>query len=517
MRIGLLAVAVLVGGCHWALNDQGTDPKTAQLYFPSGIAMDPGGRYAYVANANADLRYGGGTVMLVDMLAFECSIARYRQRFPLQPGAPTLDLPAACGSDPTAWDAGIDRSLCREDPLDPSIVDCDETGFIRAASTVRIGNFAGQLRVRAIDDVHRQLYVAVRGDPSITFIDVDLSRDPNASGMLSCYDKGHVIPARPTSPIACDIDFLAQQFYCQGLPNCTLGINNAGPTQLPTEPFGMVVDPTRDRLLVTHLSSGQVSVLGLDWTPSGALISTSMPFFPLDSSGRHGAFALAKQRPDDPASPWYLTSNLNPEISTFRLANADIIVGQSTFALSASYAQGGDVRDIAFDVGGNRAFVTDNNPPSLFVLDTSSDPTIGNQPRNTVTDIVDVCQTPSHLRPTKLAVAGAPGAPAYVKTKVVVVCFLSSQVMIVDPDRPGVDDTIFSGLGGPNDVAFNFYGVGEAPPSTVTTVVTPPLPRHGYVTNFTESTIAVVDLQPGSKTENRVVARLGFPPDGFNP
>ena len=516
MRIGLFALAALVGGCHWTLTDQGTDPKSAQLYFPSGIAMDPGGRYAYVANANADLRYGGGTIMLVDMLAFECSVARFRQLNPVQPGAPPSDLPAACGSDPTVWDAGITRSLCQTDPIDPSIVDCDETGFIRAPSTVRIGNFAGVVRVRALDDVHRRLFVAVRGDPSITMVDVDLSKDPNASGMLNCYDPNHTLPPVPSSPVACDVSALAQQFYCQGLPTCTLGINDNGATQLPTEPFGMQIDEARGRLLVTHLSSGQVSVLALDQPAQTSLLSSSTSFFPLDSSGRHGAFGLAKQHPEDPISTWYLTSNLNAEIATFRLANADVIVGQTAFALSASFAQGGDVRDIAFDVGGNRAFVTENNPPSTMVIDTSPDPMNGNQARNVVTDIVDICQTPSHLKVTKLAVTGAAGAPPYLKTKVVVVCFLSSQIMIVDPDRPGVDDTIFSGMGGPNDVAFNFYGAGETPPAAVTTTITG-MPRHGYVTNFSESTVAVVDLEPGSKSENRVIARLGFPPDGFNP
>lgn len=516
MRIGLFALAVLVGGCHWKLNDPGTDPKPDQLYFPDGIAMDPGGRFAYISNGNADLRYGGGTVMMADMLAFECSIARFRQLNPTQPGVVTA-LPAGCG-DPAQWDLGITQSLCRPDPLDPSIVDCDESGFIRGNATVRIGNFAGSMRVRVDprDPANkRRLFVAVRGDPSITMIDVDLSKEATTQRMLNCYDPGHTLPpvaapgGRPPSPTPCDVSALAQQFYCQGLPTCTLGRDNAGPTQLPTEPFGMELDEARGRLLVSHLASGQVSLLAVDGAPATALQSTSAPFFPLDSSGRHGAFALAKQHPEDKASSWYLTSNLSPEISTFRIADADLIIGQNVFALSASFAMGGDVRDIAFDIGGNRAFVTDNNPPTALVIDTRPVAANANQPANTVTDIVDVCQVPSHLKVMRLALPGAPGAPAYRKTKLVVVCFLSSQIMVVDPDRPGVDDTIFSGMGGPNDIDFNFFGDGGQPVGGIG--------RHAYVTNFSESTVAVVDLEPGSPTENRVIARLGFPPDGFNP
>jgi hypothetical protein len=37
------------------------------------------------------------------------------------------------------------------------------------------------------------------------------------------------------------------------------------------------------------------------------------------------------------------------------------------------------------------------------------------------------------------------------------------------------------------------------------------------VTNYSESTVAVVDLEPGSPYENRVLAKLGHPTDGFNP
>ncbi|HEY2748958.1 MAG TPA: hypothetical protein VGL86_30265, partial [Polyangia bacterium] len=226
--------------------------------------------------------------------------------------------------------------------------------------------------------------------------------------------------------------------------------------------------------------------------------------FPPDTTGRHGAFALAQKDPTDPQSLWYLTSNTNPLVATFRVADADVVtVAQNTqFVLSATFAQGTDVRDFVFDNGGQRAFLTENNPPSLVILDTRLDPTMGNQPRNVVTDVVDICQTPSHTGVRQLDG----------QTKVIVVCFLSGQLMIVDPDRPGVDATIFSGFAGPNDITFNFTDPGVTP---ATTQILPD--KHAYVTNYSESTIAIVDLQPGSPTQNRVLAKLGHPLDGFNP
>ena len=551
MRNCLFALAALVAGCHWALNDKGTDPQAAQLYFPSGIAMDPSGHYVYVANGNADLRYGGGTVVMVDMLSYECTIAEFRRHSPVDlMFDPTTKLPDAClrpDHQPEYWDDLAIKAKCIHDPLDRAIIDCDESAFILQNSTVRIGNFAGAIRLLNddADALHRTLFVAVRGDPSISEIQVHMPgsssaafapQDINDPGVLQCVAHPEALKERPqyhpdpfdpsrfatSAPAPCEADFLIQDYRCQGEPTCVIGTDQNSKTQLPTEPFGMAIDQAGNRLLVTHLSTGQVSVIDArpNTLPVNALLSESQPFFPPDPTGRHGAFGIAQQHPDDAHSLWYMTSNVNPLIATFRVgdssavipASTNLVIPESTFGLNSSFAQGGDVRDIIFDSDGNRAFATDANPPTVLVIDTRVDTTNGGIPHNVVTDIVDVCQTPSHTGVRRFTVAGAPGTPSRRKTKIVVVCFLSSQLMIVDPDRPGVDETIFSGLSGPNDIAFNFTDDGATHPVTDLGVG-----RHAYVTNYSESTVAVVDLQPGSPTENRVLARLGLRPDGLNP
>ena len=560
MRTCLFSLLALVAGCHWSLTSKSTDPESDQLYFPAGIAFDPNGQLAYVSNGNADLRYGGGTVMLVDMLSFECTVAQYRHDYPLVDSDTTTPLPAACtalaSQQPAYWtDRGV-RGLCKRNALDPSIVDCDESSFIFQNSTVRIGNFAGTIRV--LDDPdpatrHRTLFVGVRGDPSIAEIQVHLPGgtpldnpgfpgsayeppDLDSPGVLQCVASPSTLVTRPeynpnascpshgvndnagtpcartTSPAACDADFLVQDYYCTNQPTCTTGVNGNGKTQLPAEPFGMRIDRTRRRLVVSHLGTGQVSVIAIDAPPAQALLSESSPFFPPDVNGSHGAFGLAQQDPTDPHSLWYLTSNTNPLLATFRIADVNVVSSIATFALSNTFNMGTDVRDIIMDIGGNRAFVTQNNPPSVMVIDTRTDTTTGDQPHNLVTDVIDVCQEPSHMGVRRFLVPGAPGEPPYVKTKLVVVCFTSSQVMIVDPDRPGVDDTIFGGFNGPDDIAFNFSDATDPVP-----IADVGLPRHAYVTNYTDSNIAVIDLEPGSPTENRVLAHLGHPPDGFNP
>ncbi|MCA1664068.1 MAG: hypothetical protein LC659_07355 [Myxococcales bacterium] len=323
MRTCLFVLAALVAGCHWDLNSKSTDPQSDQLYFPAGIAMDPGGQYVYVSNGNADLRYGGGTVMMIDMFSFECTVAAYRLLHPLTASDFAVTLAPGCTALP---EHTLDyyqhlaeyNALCYRDRLDPTIVDCDESAFILQNSTVRVGNFAGAIRIapdasNPPDPLHRTLFVAVRGDPSVTRIDVHLNpNDMSVPGILQCVDDVNKLVQLKMSnpaPVACDATFLVQDYYCESQPTCTVGVNNNGKTQLPPEPFGMVIDSSKAfdamgkpiatdrRLVVSHLATGQISVIDIDRAPSMALVSESSQFFPPDPTGRHGAFALAQQDP----------------------------------------------------------------------------------------------------------------------------------------------------------------------------------------------------------------------------
>jgi hypothetical protein len=534
-----IALAVFAAaGCHIDLNDPGTDPPVRQLYFPVGLAYDTMpradghiDRYLYVSNHNADLRYGGGLVQVIDLRRFNCAVGRWCETKGVCPmaadGLPVLRMEASC--DPAKADADLalrpseNEEECQLDPIDPSVVDCDETPFIVGNASVRVGNFAGGIKVYPHPRIPggRRLFVAVRGDPSITWIEADLNElesyvDPRP-GVLNCFDNPQTLTSRDgydaarnvlSQAAGCDGSHQLYTFTCDGRPGCNVEF----PT-LPTEPFGMQLDTGRfsdgkeyARLLVSHLQSGQVTLIDATATQSSDMIRGVSPaFFTADNQGRRGAFALAQQRRHDPASTWYMTSNLQPVIATFRVANADVIVPSINFSFGGAFALGNDVRDIAFEPGGQRAFLTENNPPSVLVIDTRvTEGRNPGQPLNQLVDIVNVCQTPSHMGVRRAVVPGAPGAPARLATDIYVACFLSNQLMVVDPDAAGVLDTILVGRG-PNDVAFNFGDVDdpEAPPA--------PPARRGYVTHFGEMTIGEIDLEPGSPTRNRMVARIGKP------
>src|SRR5262249_35491043 len=140
------------------------------------------------------------------------------------------------------------------------------------------------------------------------------------------------------------------------------------------------------RLVVSHLSTGQVTVMDISGPPR--ITSVSDPFFPPDAANRRGAFALAPLQPGVASSTWYLTSNLQAVLAAFRIADADVVVAGQPFFIGGAFAFGNDVRDIVFDPAQPRAFLPDNLPPSVVVLDTRPLPTSipPGQPANQVID-----------------------------------------------------------------------------------------------------------------------------------
>ena len=61
----LAAAALLVPGCY--IGNQGQDPPTNRLYFPTGLVTSPGRTALYIANSDFDLQFNGGTVVAFDL------------------------------------------------------------------------------------------------------------------------------------------------------------------------------------------------------------------------------------------------------------------------------------------------------------------------------------------------------------------------------------------------------------------------------------------------------------------
>ena len=561
-----------------------------------------------------------------------------------------------------------EASCCQFDVLDPAIIECDARPFVTSA--VKVGNFAGTIRVQrrggpirsvlplpvsqadgcpagsspASDGIdpatgritvcvgtppsNRRLWIPVRGDASVTWIDVDkpyLGTKVHAAlpslARLSCFDPTNPQPGRlldscnrqritvrdfhdPTHPSnVCSLDTdCPQTSTCGGLVS---GVCDVVP--IPPEPFGIWIDeghqiqcdPNGKRcdakpspyahVLVTHLLGGQITLINADaispvstaelpLAKESVVLDVRGNFFNSDVNGNSGGFAVAPLTPGDPRSYWFTTSNLNPTVALFRISAMNLVFQGVGFTVAGGpYATGDDVRDVQVQPDGSRAFFIDNHPPSLFTVDTrpllvGGLPT--GEPTNQVVDVIDVCQGPSHLQMRQFTIAGAPGEPPHTATRLYAVCFQSNQVWAVDPDLPVVRSMITTGRG-PNDIAFNFpasrraiaahctngkrdlgdgsdvlsgetdtdcggecarcddgkrclvsddcasgvcsdgNGMCEGEAGRSCTCGKPRL-RRGYVSNFTDSTIAVIDLEPGSSTENRVISRIGITSPPFN-
>jgi DNA-binding beta-propeller fold protein YncE len=141
-----------------------------------------------------------------------------------------------------------------------------------------------------------------------------------------------------------------------------------------------------------------------------------------------------------------------------------------------------DTRGLAFSEDGTRAFVVDRAPPALLVIDTSLEDGL---PRNQIIDAIALCPEPSLLYLKRIGGANR----AYV------VCFAAGSAYVVDTDALRLIDTITLGRG-PNAMAFSLDHPDQ------------PL---GFVANYVENDIGVIDLLPGSPTEHQVIARIGYP------
>lgn len=497
--LGLLGLLALLAGCQaeWdglvGKEKPGLDPPASRFFFPTGLALTPDARYLFVSNGNADIKYNGGSIVVVDVAA-----ALDRVLHPLA-------YPLAC----------------RIAPREPGVVECQEgpvsdghggeiPGVIRPDLTIRLGYYAGFLRLEDLtaspyspwmpepsdgEGMRRyRLYVPVRGDPSVTFVDV--LYDSEDATDVACLDCGEGCGG--SAPRDCSGPFRVQA--------PSPGRQETLSLDLQAEPYGLALDPVSGFLVVAHLVGGGLSLIDLggyrgDVRPGGPdLVDALENVMASDSDGRSGGFAVAERTPGDPEGWVYVGNRAASQILTLRVVGAGDPVSEErdlhmvlgpTLVLGAPTGPlevGADVRGLAFSADGDRLYAATRTPASLVVVDTSMDK---GMPRNQVLDVVEVCPKPSVLR-TRIDQDGR--ALAYV------VCYGSGEIYVVDTEQAQVVDRIESG-GGPHDLAI-VPDAADVPES---------LRGFAFLTNFGEHTVGVVDLREGSRTYHQLIGRLGWP------
>ena len=294
MRLGLPSclmgclMGCLIGGSACNDRNRGISPDGAGLYFPAGTVLDPRvatdtpARWIFVLNANSDLVFNAGTLVPVDLERFFKEWMRDPEacfkRADLDgdgiaetedgdaeaclPGRP----PGTVKKDPdqpwSAWpevgDVGAEASAsvpCRRNALKPQIVECEDTYFIEEDALVQIGNFGTALRGWTAEvpkpgapEAKATLLVAVRGDPSITLIDVSGPLDEPP--VLRC---GQGPESGMYDPRRCAGDSLLKRIR-----------NDPDGTRMDTEPAQILATPGDPQVLVTHATRSQITLIDLE-------------------------------------------------------------------------------------------------------------------------------------------------------------------------------------------------------------------------------------------------------------
>jgi hypothetical protein len=437
-------------GCYNSGN--GADPDDKRPYFPVGIALSSSGKWLFVANSNFDLAYNAGTVQAFNADAI---VARAR----------------AC------------RDAKTVDEIRKTCDDNDPVRFFGAS--VRIGAFAADLRsipVRGKDPkLGGRLLLPVRGDASLTAIDYDESGD---SITLHC--------APGVQP----------KFGAKCATGWKLGTDAAKTSRgivLEGEPFGVatseVLDPAgapKDTIAaVVHQSSGNVSLfvnVASEGAPPpgklafilGNLAAGGTSIAPLDviptTEGQVPRFLVTNRSQSNALVVQYFPDP-KPERSGLVLSQVIPIQPQ---------ASGFDTRGVVVDPSPTpgerptRVFLTNRTPAALVVGRVD--------PVTKQLSFYENIALP--IGPSRLTRAVIDG-----KTLILAASFDARSVVIYDPDARRVSNVIRTHRG---------------PYAMVVDSVR----KLGFICNFTDSTIQVVELDParaGQPDYQRIIFSVGQP------
>lgn len=429
----LLAAGALAALTGCPASGEDVQPPPDGLVYPTGLAVSPDASALFVVNANADLLYDSGSVVVIDLAEVEALV--------------------------DAWRESGDTGACERDPDEPSALACEQSLVIPGHAGVRVGSFATAIDVQELDGGALRLFVPVRGDPSVTWIDY---RD----GELHCEGS-------------------------QEVPLC--GTDNRlapGGGALLGEPFDVFVDSANEYAVVTHLTRGAVSLVHTPRDGAPVLADLMVDLFSGNNLGLQAALGVAGRRlPGSDSTLVYVTSRTEARVQMLSVKPATgddmpALVPAGFFFLT-SVSPSDDARGIVFDADGTRAYITNRNPPMLHVIDTSSTP--GGAPRNQSLTSVELCRDPANVA----AVDAGQG------TRVYITCFPEAQVWAVDPDAAVVEAIIPTGSG-PHALAVDAQR------------------KLLYVASFLEHSLDVVDVDPDSATHNQVVLRLRSGHQGGN-
>ncbi len=291
----------------------------------------------------------------------------------------------------------------------------------------------------------------------------------------------------------------------------TTSTRDFGDTSMSPEPYGLALDADGRGLTVTHTANGTVSRYSARasiWEAADPETGEPAPFR-CAAAVREGATAVARH----PINGWwYVSDRFSPFIkmvaeTSDAPAGIDPAIGPCRLSQVASGVfrvepldDGSRSRGVAFSRDGSLMYVAQyairSSGGALRVFDTTISP--NGRPTNRLVRVVGL-----GTRPNLVRVAGCrpdrcpPGtAPDSLDAKgqglVYVTAFHSDELFVIDPASLTVVARIDM-PDGPHDIVFMLDEVGRL---------------RGYVTNFNDNSLSVLDLEPGSPTRFSVSATI---------
>jgi DNA-binding beta-propeller fold protein YncE len=496
--------ALLLTGAGCSLGQSGINPPVDQIFLPSGLAVDPNGNWLYVINSNNDLRFNAGTLLALDLQKAkrdrdnsapwpECSTTHFIDDESPETLAATLDAP------------------CCSDRLQPHVLNCNERAYVQADATVQIGSFGGDAIIQTYTGADgapvSRVFIVVRAEPSITFVDITYS---NGSVHMRCNGSRQDPDPQLVNPF-CDDNWRIRRSSGAAITD----------NVLPEEPHSLVLDEDWGILYVSHLTitvnrqivGGGVSTIDaralLDPQAPNVINSIARVVFP--TSPVQGVTAMTLDKPGNPNGVLYAVARSSADITGMVLQKCydpgpieepvpicdasgpvrdlSLVPGEQITS-SVFLPSGTDVRGFLLSPDGNEAYVlhrnspdvtTSTDPAALVVLNRRPGP--NGEPANQPSAILEICSGANEMQ---FHDAGR-GSLLYIT------CFEGGQIYVVDPQAPLVVGIIEAGHG-PTSLRFS-----------------PTDPTSAFVVDFADNDVSVIDLKPGSQTEYMVVQRLGFP------
>ncbi|MBK8258909.1 MAG: hypothetical protein IPK82_40400 [Polyangiaceae bacterium] len=540
--IGCAASLSAASGC-FALGE-GLEPPLQEFYYPTAIVTSPGGHVAYVVNSDFDIQYTGGTVQALDLDSLRLCTDRLARR--LGEGASATNACAELGlglnEDPVVVPgpcAPIDVSS----PLACSLSDDSSTVEVEgtvAGPLIRSSRIVGAFASAAAlmrnpnpgaGEPAARLFVAVRGDPSVTYFDItDDEREPDADPFrLDC--GAVVVDNDPVGGRCGKLNQIGRSPY-----------QSSRPLRLPVEPVGIAASDggasqTVFPLVGVHQTTASASLLMNKWSVDPTLehVLSGLPDGPSDVAAIPTPAFVRRRVADGDTSVDYQPSF----VASYRASRSVDILryyddSESTVARHflqrvAGYfvltnSDGSDSRGVALDPSERKAceagcndvesclracldipigvYIANRLPASLLIgkLSTTILEEEG-EVRGIVDSITIDDMEPLTTGPSRVITGAVLDANGRSSPRIMVVSFDSRSVFIYNPLERRIETVVHTGRG-PQALAVDVVedadgALGHA---------------YLYVAHFTDSYIGVVDLDTRRPiTYGSIIASVGKP------